>query len=286
MYLARQSLFDGFMDRYFPNSAAPAAESPALPTALADAQLIAGRYESSRRIETDSSSLFDVLQQSVITANADGTISAPGLLTPEPETISVRSAPQLWRRVDGTQQLMLQTVSGVKTVADSTDPTSVLQAVPLKRSSVLNLTALTLACLILLWTLLAWLLSHWLKAPKNIPEETGDGGEAPAAAAAHGGSVRRRLSHLLVHGFAADAQSRSRVLIAAASTPVIGTLEAAGLLADPQQRCSGILDLLAPAKTPASRAESPFCSFLYAAGPPGVVWIGFIGGLIRFSLNY
>src|SRR3984885_1694107 len=50
VYLAREALFDGFMDRYFPDAAA-LAEPPALPSAVADAQLIAGRYESSRRIE-------------------------------------------------------------------------------------------------------------------------------------------------------------------------------------------------------------------------------------------
>ena len=169
VYLARESLFNGFMDRYFPNSAAPV-DPPALPTALADAQIIAGRYESSRRIEHGFLSLFYVLQQTVIAANADGTISVPGDFTPEP-LIYREIGPQLWRRAGGSRQLMLQTVSGVKTVVDGGDPTSVLQAVPLKRSSVLNLTVLTLACLILMWTLFAWLLSPWIRPLKNIPED-------------------------------------------------------------------------------------------------------------------
>ncbi len=282
VYLARQSLFDGFMDRYFPNSAAPAAESPALPTALADAQLIAGRYESSRRIEHGFLSLFYVLQQSVITANADGTISAPGLFTPEPETYR-EVGPQLWRRVDGTQQLILQTVSGVKTVADSTDPTSVLQAVPLKRSSVLNLTVLTLACLILLWTLLAWLLSHWLKAPKNIPEEQ---------------AVEVRRLRLWLHVAAAfdvvylicwfmvlrPTLSLDLAFYSSGLDPVIGTLEAAGLLAI-AAALLGIWSAWRLSRLSVPR-KLPFWGFVTAAGLLGVVWIGFIGGLIRFSLNY
>ena len=195
VYLAREALFDGFMDRYFPNPAAPA-QPPALPSARADAQVIAGRYESSRRIEHGFLSLFYVLQQSVIRANADGTISVPGMFTPEPETYR-EIGPQLWRRDGGTQQLMLKTVDGVKTVVDSTDPTSVLQAVPLKRSSALNLTVLLVACSDSDLDLLAWLLSPWLKPPKKHCGGSDSAGEALAADAARGRVVRRPVSNLL-----------------------------------------------------------------------------------------
>lgn len=281
VYEARQSLFDGFMDRYFPNPAAPV-ESPPLPTALADAQVIAGRYESSRRIEHGFLSLFYVLQQSVITANADGTISAPGEFAPEPVTYR-EVGPQIWRSVDGTQQLMLQTVRGVKTVADSTDPTSVLQAVPLKRSSVLNLTVLTLACAILLWTLLAWLLSHWLKPPKNIPDDQ---------------VVQVRRLRLWLHLAAAfdvvylvcwfmilrPTITLDLAFYSSALDPVVGTLEAAGLLAI-AAAVLGIWSAWRLSRLSVPR-KLPFWGFVTAAGLLGVVWIGFIGGLIRFSLNY
>src|SRR6202034_4181241 len=101
---------------------------------------------------------------------ADGTISVPGDSAHEP-LIYREIGPQLWRRAGGSRQLMLQTVSGVKTVVDGGDPTCVLQAVPLKRSSVLKLTVVSLACLILMWTVLAWLLSPWIRPLKNIPED-------------------------------------------------------------------------------------------------------------------
>jgi hypothetical protein len=73
VYGLRKMLFDGFMDRYFPKSAAPP-DLPTLATASSDAQTIAERYQSSRRVEHGFLSVFYLLQQSVITANSDGTI--------------------------------------------------------------------------------------------------------------------------------------------------------------------------------------------------------------------
>jgi CubicO group peptidase (beta-lactamase class C family) len=281
VYLAREALFDGFMDRYFPESAAPV-DSPALPTALADAQKIAGRYESSRRVEHGFLSLFYVLQQSVIAANPDGTISVPSMFTPDPVTYR-EIGPQLWRRAGGNQQLMLQTVSGVKTVVDSEDPTSVLQAVPLRRSSALNLTVLIVACLILIWTLLAWLLSPWLRPPKNIPDDLI--------------AQVRRLRLLLRAAAAFDVVylvcwfmilrptlSLELDFYSSSLDPIVGTLEAAGLLAIAAAML-GIWSAWRLFRLNIPR-RLPVAGFVTAAALLGVAWIGFIGGQIRFSLNY
>ena len=281
VYLAREALFDGFMDRYFPDSAAPV-DPPALSTAVADAQVIAGRYESSRRIEHGFLSLFYVLQQSVITANPDGTITVPGELNPEPVTYR-EIGPQLWRRAGGIQQLMLQTVGGVKTVVDGTDPTSVLQAVPLKRSSALNLTVMIVSCLILVWTLLAWLLSPWLKPPKNIADDL-----VPQV---------KRLRLMLRASAAFDVVylvcwfmilkptlNLELDFYSSSLDPAVGTLEAAGLLAI-AAAVLGIWSAWRLSRLNIPR-KLPLWGFVTAAGLLGVVWIGFIGGLIRFSLNY
>jgi CubicO group peptidase (beta-lactamase class C family) len=281
VYLAREALFNGFMDRYFPDSAAPV-DPAALPTALADAQVIAGRYESSRRIQHGFLSLFYVLQQTVITANADGTISVPGEFTPEP-LVYREIGPQLWRRVGGSRELTLQTVSGVKTVVDGGDPTSVLQAVPLRRSSVLNLTVLTFASLILIWTLLAWLLSRWIRPLKNIPEDLA--------------SQVKRLRLLLRAAAAFDVVYLICWFMILQPTlnleldfynsgldPIVGALEVAGLLAI-AAAILGIWSAWRLSRLNVPR-RLPFWGFVTAAGLLGVVWIGFIGGLIRFSLNY
>jgi CubicO group peptidase (beta-lactamase class C family) len=281
VYLAREALFDGFMDRYFPDSAAPV-DPPALPTAVADAQIIAGRYESSRRVEHGFLSLFYVLQQSVIVANPDGTISVPGMLTPDPVTYR-EIGPQLWRRAGGSQQLMLQIVSGVKTVVDGGDPTSVLQSVPLKRSSVLNLAVLILACLILVWTLLAWLLSPWLRAPKNIPDDLV--------------AQVRRLRRFLRAAAAFDVVylvcwfmilrptlNLELDFYSSSLDPIVGAIQAAGLLAI-AAAVLGIWSAWRLSRLNIPR-RLPLGGFVTAAGLLGVVWIGIIGGLIRFSLNY
>jgi CubicO group peptidase (beta-lactamase class C family) len=280
VYLAREALFDGFVDRYFPDSAP--ADPPALPTALADAQVIAGRYESSRRIEHGFLSLFYVLQQSVIAANPDGTISVPGMFTPDPVTYR-EIGPQLWRRIGGSQQLMLQTVGGIETVIDSGDPTSVLQAVPLRRSSALNLTVLIVACLILVWTLLAWLLSPWLRPPKNISDDL-----LPQV---------RRLRLLLRAAAAFDVVylicwfmilrptlNLELDFYSSSLDPIIGTLEAAGLLAI-AAAALGLWSAWRLSRLNIPR-RLPLAGFVVALGLLGVVWIGLIGGLIRFSLNY
>jgi CubicO group peptidase (beta-lactamase class C family) len=281
VYLARQALFDGFVDRYFPDSAAPV-DPPALPTALADAQQIAGRYESSRRIEHGFLSLFYVLQQSVIAANPDGTISVPGMITPDPVTYR-EIGPQLWRRVGGNQQLMLQTVGGVKTVVDGGDPTSVLQAVPLRRSSALNLTVLIATCLILLWTLLAWVLSPWLRPPKNVPDDL-----VPQvrrwrlllrAAAAYDAVYLACWFMILrpVAGLELD-------FYASSLDPVIGAIQTAGVLAI----AAAVLGIWSAWRL--SKLNIPrrlrVGGFVTVVGLFGVAWIGIIGGLIRFSLNY
>ena len=281
VYLARDALFDGFMDRYFPNPTEQV-DPPALSSALADAQLIAGRYESSRRIEHGFLSLFYVLQQSVIAANPDGTISVPGEISPEP-VIYREIGPQLWRRAGGSQQLMLQTVSGVKTVVDSTDPTSVLQAVPLKRSSALNLSVLFAACLILIWTVLAWLLSPWLKPPKNIAEDL-----LPQV---------KRLRLMLRAAAAFDVLylvcwfmilrptlDLELDFYSSSLDPIVGAMQAAGVLAI-AAAVLGIWSAWRLTRLNVPR-KLPFWGFVTAAGLLGVVWIGFIGGLLRFSLNY
>jgi CubicO group peptidase (beta-lactamase class C family) len=281
VYLARAELFDGFMDRYFPDSAAPA-ESPPLASALADAREIAGRYVSSRRVEHGFLSLFYVLQQAVISTNPDGTISVPGFLDPVPETFR-EIGPQIWRKVGGDRQIALRTIGGVKTVVDSTDPTSVLQAVPFKRSAPLNLTVMLGSCLILVSTLLAWLLSPFLKASKNIPDEL-----VPEV---------RRLRLFLRGAVAFDViyvvawfmllrplLTVELEVYRGSLDPIVRVLQIAGLLAI----AAAVLGTwsawrLSRLKVPAT---SRVWSFIVASSLLGVVWFGFIGGFFRFSVNY
>ena len=145
------------------------------------------------------------------------------------------------------------------------------------------LTLTVIAGLILIWTLLAWLISPWLRPPKNVPDELV--------------AQVQRLRLLLRAAAAFDVVylvcwimilqptlNLELNFYSSSLDPIIGTLEAAGLLAIAAAALGiwsawRLLRLSIPRKL-------PFWGFVTAAGLLGVVWIGFIGGLIRFSLNY
>lgn len=160
VYLARKALVDGFFDRYFP--AKPVVDAPALASAAQDAQHIAGRYQSSRRVEHGFLSALYLMSQTVIVAQPDGTILAPSGVTGEMATFR-EVAPQLWRKQGGVQELAFAEVDGVRTVIDSENPVSVLQEAPVLRSAPVTLTVLGLSVLVLLGTLLTWPLGALLR---------------------------------------------------------------------------------------------------------------------------
>jgi CubicO group peptidase (beta-lactamase class C family) len=281
VYALRKAILDGFMNRYFP-STPPPVDPPTLATASSDAQQIAGRYQSSRRIEHGFMSLFYLLQQSVIAANADGTIVAPSSVGDGEETFHEVGA-NLWQEVGGTHKLALQAGDHEKTVVDSEDPTSVLQTVPFTRSAPLNLVILIGSSVILTITVIAWPISWFLR--------------------------RRR-------GTAADSPRvrRLRLIMRAAATfdlvyligwmmllkPVLGLeLQVYSVALDPVVRTmqwAGVGAIAAAAVTIWSiwrrwRLE-PISALhrtryvLLALAMLGIVWIGFLGQLISFDLNY
>lgn len=281
VYGLRKALLDRFMDRYFPSSA-PASSEPTLATASRDAQQIAGRYQSSRRVEHGFLSLFYLLQQSVITSNSDGTISAPQFLGTGEDTFH-EVAPDLWRQVGGTRQLALQRIDNIRTVVDSEDPTSVLQAVPFYRSSVLNLPLLLIAFAILALTLLFWPIS-WLvrraygvQLTQSVPLRRVRLYTRLAAAFDLLYLVAWML--LLKPVLSLDLQVYS-----AALDPVVRTLQLAGLAAI-AAAVVGIWGMWQLFKLDVSMRYRLWNGALVAA-MLGIVWIGFVGKLISFNLNY
>ena len=96
----RREFFDGIMDRYFP--AAPAKLAPALPSAKAGAEKIAGRYYLSRRSDSNFAVIASLGQQLPLRANADGTISVPALVDKNGIAKKFREiAPNRWHEVNG-----------------------------------------------------------------------------------------------------------------------------------------------------------------------------------------
>jgi CubicO group peptidase (beta-lactamase class C family) len=280
VYGLRKALFDDFMNRYFPATSEPQ-QAPMLESAARDALKIAGRYESSRRVEHGFLSVFYLLQQLVITADADGTIKVPRTLEPGEATFH-EIAPDLWHEIGGNRQLALREVNGVKTVIDSEDPTSVLQAVPLSRSASLNLTVMLGSIVILALTIILWLISWRVRRHYRAPAE------APEVQ-----RLRRWLGIAVI----------VEVLYVAAwimlLTPILNlelwvystehdalvrTLQIAGLPAIAAAAvgiwCLWRLSRLQPTVFAWLRNAALAAAFL------GIVWIGFVGRLFSFNLNY
>jgi len=281
VYGLRKALLDQFLNRYFPQ-ASVSPESPALASAAVDARKIAGRYQTSRRVEHGFLSVFYLLQQTVIRANPDGTILAPNTLEPG-EAHLHEVAPDVWREIGGTRQLALRNVNGVKTVLDSEDPSSVLQEVPGHRSAPLNLTALVGSFLILALTILLWPVSYFVRRHYQH--------------ALAGPAEGRRLRTFLRIAATLDVLwlvCWTMILLPVLSVqldfystghdPLIRTLQLAGLV---------VIALAAGGIWIVWRLCRLEGSWLYrigngliAVGLVGLVWIGFIGGLISFNLNY
>jgi CubicO group peptidase (beta-lactamase class C family) len=281
VYGLREALLNQFLDRYFPpTSASP--EPATLASAVADASRIAGRYESSRRVQHGFLSVFYLLQQAVIGANPDGTIIAPGAFgTGEAHFHEV--APDIWREIGGSHQIARRVVAGVSTVIDSADPTSVLQRTPVRRAAPLNLTVLlgsfvTLALTIILWPVGYMVRGHY---------------QRPLAYSAEARRLRTflriaaTLDVLWLASWAIVLLPLLKVQVDVYNTgfdPAIRTLQIAGLI---------VVAVAAVACWSLWRLCRLQTSWLYrigngliAAALLGLVWIGFVGDLISFNLNY
>jgi CubicO group peptidase (beta-lactamase class C family) len=280
VYGLRKSLFDEFMNRYFPRTSTPS-DPPALATAAADAQKIAGRYQESRRVEHGFLSVFYLLQQTAIGARGDGTITAPRALEPGQATFS-EVAPDMWREEGGSRQLALKTVDGVKTVIDSEDPISVLQPVPLLRSAGLNLTVLVGSLLILALAAVLWPLSAILRRRYGRPRASG---ELRRLQMLVGAAVSLEIVYVIAWILLlAPVLNVELWVYSWRFDPVVRTLQLAGLLVI-VAAAVGVWALWRISRLRPSRLGWVRNAAL-AAALIGVVWIGFVGQLIGFNLNY
>ncbi|MGB9990101.1 serine hydrolase domain-containing protein [Massilia sp. SM-13] len=279
VYGARKELFDGFMDRYFP---APAAtEAPALASAASDAQKIAGRYQSSRRVEHGFLSVFYLLEQTVITANPDGTITAPG---GPGEMVTYREVgPQLWRKVGGAQMLALKEIDGVKTVIDSENPVSVLQESSFLHSAPLTLAILVLSLLVIVATLVLWPLGALLRRADRASS-----GASPEL-------QRLRKVQRLSAGVSLAWMVAWIILIQpilntdfgmynSSNDWLVGAVELSGVLAV-AAAAAGVWAAWRMLRSDASRLARSW-AVLVALALLGFVWIGLVGQLLSWNLNY
>ncbi len=284
VYGLRKALLDQFMDRYFPGPAdspeTSTAAHPSSATAAAEALSIVGRYESSRRVEHGFLSIFYLFQQTVIGADADGTISAPKAFAPDEAQLREVS-PGVWREIGGSRELALRNVNGVKTVLDSEDPTSVLQAVPMRRSALLNWTILLVSLLVLSVAVLAWPAGGLIRRHYGRPSSP---------------QVRRfrrflricALFDLLWLGcwifVLLPVLNVQLDFYSTRLDPVVRTLQVGGVIV----LAAAVIGAWSFGRLYRLEASWParIGNAATAAALAGIVWIGFMGGLIGFNLNY
>ena len=281
VYAIRQALFDGFADRYFPSNAQPSEvpASPVVTDAKEHAQLIAGRYQSSRRVESAFLSVLYLLNQTVISANDDGTINVPTFPTNKPKRYR-EVTPFVWTEEGGQRKVAMAGEGSSRAVYSSDDPSSILQPVPAWKSSVWNLSLLCGSVAILLIVMVLWPVSALLRWKYRQPS-TLAGKELLATRVLRFGALldvvylsawMACLSPIVSNHLEAYSDSldlRIRIL------QVAGLLVIAAALAGIWAACQ---------KSP--KWTTAVGHVLTAAALVGIAWVAVITRLIGFNLNY
>ena len=178
VYGLREGLSEAFADRYFPpRGQAPHSSTPAASGSKEHARLIAGRYRDSRRIDSAFIRVFYLLNQTVITANEDGSINVPNFLSDKPARY-VEIAPLVWSEEGGEGKVALVGQGKGRMVFMGDDPSSALQPVPFWKSSVLNLSLLCGAMAILLAVVILWPISAFARWKYDLPAKASGAGTA------------------------------------------------------------------------------------------------------------
>jgi CubicO group peptidase (beta-lactamase class C family) len=164
----RDALFREFADRYFPGQTSPGEVDAE--TSRRDAQLMAGRYSFSRRSHTTFLSLANLLGQSKVTANADGTIAVPDLKNLADEPKKWREiAPFVWRDADG-ERLAAKVENGrVTRFGVDEYPFTLFEPVPWWWSSAWLLPLWIVSLVALGLTVLAWPISALIRRYYGAP---------------------------------------------------------------------------------------------------------------------
>ena len=169
VYKIREHLFAEFADRYFPAQTPEIAKAP---DAAAHAQLVSGRYASSRRAESSFFKLFTLLGQSKVMSKEEGVLAVPGLdgLNGQPRDYR-EVAPFLWRN-SATQDQLGAKVDGQRVQMLSTDEIGgilVFLPVPWQQSGAWIVPTILVASVVLLLTTLAWPIAAWRRRRRSTP---------------------------------------------------------------------------------------------------------------------
>jgi CubicO group peptidase (beta-lactamase class C family) len=167
-YKIRESLLAQFADRYFPAPLVDITEAHDAFTKAhgsGDAQVVAGRYASSRRAETTFFKLFTLLGQGNVAPKSDGALTVPGLdgLNGQPrEWYEV--GPLAWRDKNGPEHVAVK-MDGDRVRMLGADEAGGIQVF----LPAWILPVISIASVILVLTVLAWPLAAWRRRRRGTP---------------------------------------------------------------------------------------------------------------------
>jgi len=151
---AREAVWHAFLDRYFPYQPPPA--QPAS-SAKADAQLVSGRYITSRRAQTTIFKVFTVLGESKISSDSDGNITLDDLkdLNGKPKKLQ-EIGPLMFRALNDQDRVAFKRDEAERLVLVTDFPVFVFERSPWNENSSFNLPLIISALVIMLLSLLLW----------------------------------------------------------------------------------------------------------------------------------
>ena len=171
---AREAVWHAFLDRYFPYEPPAAVVQP---TAAADARLVSGRYLISRRAETTILKVSNVLGETKVSSDPDGTITVDSIKDPSGQPKKLEEiGPLMFRAVHDQDRVGFKRDQAGQLVLVSDFPVFVFQRSPWSQDSAWNVPLILCVMAVLLLTLLLWpvgalIRRHYAKPLNLTPQQ-------------------------------------------------------------------------------------------------------------------
>jgi CubicO group peptidase (beta-lactamase class C family) len=163
-HLARTQLFQDFADRYFPSAVTDGRVDAK--TAAEHARLMAGRWQASRRPQSNFLDILNLFGQISVGLDGKGGLVIPSLKGAGGGVQRwVEISPFVWRDENGHDRLAAKVVDGkpVRWSFDLVAPFTVYDRVPASRSAALLIPAIFVSLAVLLLTFLYWPITWFVR---------------------------------------------------------------------------------------------------------------------------
>jgi hypothetical protein len=151
---AREAVWNAFLDRYFPYEPPPASLQT---SAAADARLVSGRYMISRRSQTTILKVLNVLGETKVSSDGDGSITVDSIKNPNGQPKKLEEiGPLMFRAIHEQDRVGFKYDQSGRLVLVTDFPVFVFQRAPWNQDSSLNLPLIISTIVVLVLTLVLW----------------------------------------------------------------------------------------------------------------------------------